>query len=81
MALCSPTGREVVSTGTIEGKIMKNPRGENGFGYDPIFFVPQLDHTLAEISLGQKNQISHRARALEQMSFQMARFLPSGQQG
>jgi XTP/dITP diphosphohydrolase len=49
--------------GTVEGFIAYEPKGDGGFGYDPIFFVPELNHTLAEMTSEQKHRISHRARA------------------
>jgi XTP/dITP diphosphohydrolase len=49
--------------GTVEGFIAYEPKGDNGFGYDPIFFVPEFNHTLAEMASAQKHSISHRARA------------------
>jgi len=49
--------------GTLEGEIALAPRGEHGFGYDPIFFVPELGKTTAELTPEQKNNISHRGRA------------------
>jgi XTP/dITP diphosphohydrolase len=51
--------------GTIEGVIADVPRGKNGFGYDPIFLVPALGKTTAEITAEQKNKISHRGRAAQ----------------
>ena len=53
-----------VFTGTLEGKIALCPKGTNGFGYDPIFLVGDTGKTMAELSTGQKNRISHRARAI-----------------
>lgn len=50
--------------GTVEGKIAREGRGTNGFGYDPIFFVPDFGRTMAELQAGEKVQISHRGRAL-----------------
>jgi XTP/dITP diphosphohydrolase len=50
--------------GRLDGRIIDEPRGDNGFGYDPVFYIPELGRTLAELSLEEKNQISHRARAL-----------------
>jgi XTP/dITP diphosphohydrolase len=54
--------------GTIEGEIAAEPRGENGFGYDPIFFYPPLDRTLAEIPAQQKSTVSHRGKAFAQLA-------------
>jgi XTP/dITP diphosphohydrolase len=51
--------------GTVEGLILQAPRGTGGFGYDPLFYLPELDSTMAEISLEQKLSLSHRGRAIE----------------
>lgn len=67
MALAE-AGKETVTTyGTIEGYIGDHAEGENGFGYDPIFFVDELGTSTANISLEAKNKISHRAKALRAM--------------
>jgi XTP/dITP diphosphohydrolase len=50
--------------GRLDGRILDAARGANGFGYDPVFFIPELGRTLAELTLQEKNHISHRARAL-----------------
>ena len=52
------------STGTVEGTIATAPRGTGGFGYDPVFLVPEFGRTMAELSLEEKGRISHRGRAL-----------------
>lgn len=65
IALAEPSGYTRVVEGTIEGLIAENPRGENGFGYDPIFFVPEFGKTAAEMVPEEKNRISHRGRAAE----------------
>ena len=52
------------STGTVEGEIATVPRGSGGFGYDPVFVVPEYGKTMAELSLAEKERISHRGRAL-----------------
>ena len=57
-------GHEHYFTGRLEGVIIRAPRGERGFGYDPIFFVPDAGKTLAEMAAAEKNLISHRRRAL-----------------
>jgi XTP/dITP diphosphohydrolase len=49
--------------GTLEGRVAGEPRGEGGFGFDPIFWLPERDRTVAELSLAEKNEISHRGRA------------------
>lgn len=63
VALVRPGGIERTFTGELEGRILAEPRGKGGFGYDPVFLVPEEGRTLAELPLAQKNAISHRARA------------------
>jgi XTP/dITP diphosphohydrolase len=65
IALVTPDGSEYVHRGTVAGRILAASRGSGGFGYDPLFYVPSLDATLAEASPEVKNAISHRARALK----------------
>ena len=67
IALARPDGTSVTKRATIEGYIGFEIRGENGFGYDPIFMVPEYDKTTAELSIEEKNKISHRAKALMAM--------------
>ena len=67
IALARPDGTSVTRRATIEGYIGYEIRGENGFGYDPIFMVPEFDKTTAELSIDEKNKISHRAKALRAM--------------
>ena len=68
MTLVNPEGKVLFSsTGRIDGVIAKEPHGENGFGYDPIFFVPDLNKTMAQMSEEEKNTFSHRAKALMPM--------------
>lgn len=62
-----PSGQWLQAQGICEGRIALTPRGDQGFGYDPIFYLPRFRKTMAEISLELKNQISHRARALEKI--------------
>lgn len=64
IAAAFPDGRVVTKRGTIEGIIGYEERGENGFGYDPIFFLPDRGKTTAELSPEEKNEISHRGKAL-----------------
>lgn len=66
-ALTLPDGREFVTEGVCEGIISFEPRGEAGFGYDPVFFVPEANCTMAELPAEEKNRISHRARAAQAM--------------
>lgn len=67
IAAAFPDGEAFTTRGTIEGYIGWEPAGENGFGYDPIFYVPELGKTTGEISEEEKNSISHRGRALQLM--------------
>ena len=59
-----PDGRKIVARGECPGRILHEVHGSNGFGYDPVFFVPEKGKTFAELLPGEKNAISHRARAL-----------------
>lgn len=67
VALAMPGKEPITTKGTIEGVIAYEPKGENGFGYDPIFYIPYLKCTSAELSLEEKNKISHRGKALKEM--------------
>ena len=60
-----PDGRKIVARGECPGQILFAPRGTGGFGYDPVFFLPELNKTYAELAPEEKNAISHRARALQ----------------
>ncbi len=64
LALAHPQKESLVVQGELKGAITGIPRGENGFGYDSLFLLPELDKTLAELSEREKNKISHRANAL-----------------
>jgi XTP/dITP diphosphohydrolase len=63
-AACFPDGRELIGEGVLEGVITEQPRGTEGFGYDPVFEVVGDGRTLAEMPLAEKNEMSHRARAV-----------------
>lgn len=63
VALAHPDGRTWTTEGAVEGHILTAPRGANGFGYDPVFYVPEYAATMAELPETVKNQISHRAIA------------------
>ncbi len=67
IAAVLPNGEELTTRGIIEGRIGYEEAGENGFGYDPIFYVPQFCKTTAQLSPEEKNQVSHRGKALEAM--------------
>jgi XTP/dITP diphosphohydrolase len=63
IALAEPSGKVHFTEGMCEGMIAGEPRGEKGFGYDPIFLLPEYGRTLAELPLPEKNKVSHRGRA------------------
>ncbi|MDD4844936.1 MAG: XTP/dITP diphosphatase [Anaerotignum sp.] len=67
IAAAFPDGRRLLSYDTVEGIIGWEVKGENGFGYDPIFYVPEKDKYMAELSPEEKNAISHRGKALRKM--------------
>lgn len=76
-ALASPNGKVVSVEGRIDGLIAEVPKGSAGFGYDPIFVVPQFGKTFAELGSNIKNKISHRALAFSQVSQLLNHFLPN----
>ncbi|OCA91290.1 non-canonical purine NTP pyrophosphatase [Bacillus sp. FJAT-27225] len=67
LAFSVPGNKTITVEGTCEGMILRERRGTNGFGYDPIFYVPTLGRTMAELSKDEKNAISHRANALKKL--------------
>ena len=70
-----PDGREAVGYGEVAGRIGYEPRGEKGFGYDPLFVLPEHGITMAELSREQKNLISHRGRAAHALAPQIVALL------
>jgi XTP/dITP diphosphohydrolase len=75
VALASPDGRLQITEAECRGRITFSPRGKGGFGYDPIFFVPEFSKTMAELSPDVKNRISHRGRALKIVKRTLPAFL------
>ena len=67
ITLLWPDGRKLTARGSCEGLISFEPRGEDGFGYDPVFYVPSYGCTFAQMGTEQKNKISHRANALNRL--------------
>ena len=65
LALASPGGEVRLARGECRGTLLRGPRGTGGFGYDPVFLVPELGRTMAELTLEEKGRLSHRARALD----------------
>ena len=70
-----PDGRELSARGEIEGEILREAKGEGGFGYDPVFYVPEEGMTTAEMSQERKNEISHRAKSLKIMAEKLEKVL------
>jgi XTP/dITP diphosphohydrolase len=65
VALCWPDGREATTEGVVDGLILDAPRGDGGFGYDPIFYYPPLGATFAEVTAEAKHAVSHRGQAMD----------------
>ena len=65
ITMVTPDGKTIQARGEVHGELLREPRGKNGFGYDPIFYYPPLGKSTAELSSEEKNQISHRANALK----------------
>ena len=75
IAVVLPSGREALCEGTVEGVIAAEPAGTLGFGYDPIFYLPQIDKTMAQLTLDTKNRISHRGQAAKQAAVLLQRMV------
>ncbi len=65
------SGRSLTAAGSCEGLVLEHPRGQGGFGYDPLFLVPALGKTMAEIDLAEKNRLSHRAAAFRSLAMSL----------
>lgn len=74
-AVAFPNGRIITSRGECEGIIIDELKGEGGFGYDPLFYYPQLNKTFAQLSKEEKNKVSHRGRALEKLKEELKKVL------
>ena len=74
---CFPNGDIVTARGECPGTLAYAPKGEDGFGYDPVFFVPSLKKTFAELTGGEKNAVSHRGAALAAFSGNLTKYLAS----
>ncbi len=72
----APDGRSCTADGVCEGIIAAAPSGEGGFGYDPVFYLPEDGCTMAEVEISRKNQLSHRARALAALRPHLPRVFP-----
>jgi XTP/dITP diphosphohydrolase len=76
--VCLPDGRTIEAEGTCEGVIATAPSGDNGFGYDPVFLLPDRGLTMAQLSPDEKNRISHRAVAAMRIKEQLQAFVEAG---
>ena len=83
VALARPDGRLHLAAGECSGEIIPDERGSNGFGYDPIFFIPPLGRCMAELEMWEKNQVSHRSRAIRNAEATLREWLDleSGESG
>ena len=67
LVMATPFGEEYLTEGTVEGRILTQRRGTDGFGYDPVFYLPEFARTMAELTMTEKNTLSHRAQAFRQV--------------
>ncbi len=79
VALVRPDGAVLTREGRCEGRIARECRGQGGFGYDPIFFLPQYEQTMAELAEEEKNRISHRGRALQAIMPDLLSFIAANE--
>ena len=75
LAFVDMNGQNILCNGSCEGSILEKERGNGGFGYDPLFYIEELKKTMAEITVEEKNQISHRGAALRVMAEKLAEYL------
>ncbi|MFZ7945597.1 MULTISPECIES: XTP/dITP diphosphatase [Bacillaceae] len=80
LAIAIPGKETRTVSGSCEGRILEAPRGSNGFGYDPVFYVPEKGVAMAELSSDEKNSISHRANALKKLDVILDSILESAKQ-
>ncbi len=66
IAIASPNGEVITCHGECQGIITFEPKGNGGFGYDPVFYLPELDKTIAELTMKEKNKVSHRGKAAKE---------------
>jgi XTP/dITP diphosphohydrolase len=75
ISIAVPTGAALTYEGRCEGVLTREPAGDNGFGYDPLFFFPELDKTFAQLSMAEKAKVSHRGKALQEITQEMDKIL------
>jgi len=73
LAIAVPRGPALIYEGTCEGMIAETPRGDQGFGYDPLFYYPPFQKTFAQLTREEKNSISHRGKAIEELHGELDR--------
>ena len=76
-----PSGRLISTKARCEGEIAMNPSGDQGFGYDPVFYIPSIKRTMAQLSPEEKNSLSHRGKALKKLRSELPGFLDSLKSG
>ncbi len=75
ISIAVPTGAALTYEGSCEGVLTREPAGDNGFGYDPLFFFPEFNKTFAQLSLAEKAQVSHRGKALKEVTDEMDKII------
>lgn len=75
ISIAVPTGAALTYEGRCEGVLTREPAGNNGFGYDPLFFFPELNKTFAQLSMDEKARVSHRGKALQEITQEMDKIL------
>ncbi len=75
ISIAAPTGAALTYEGRCEGVLTHEPCGENGFGYDPLFFFPEFNKTFAQLSMDEKARVSHRGKALQEVTQEMNKIL------
>jgi len=75
ISIAVPTGAALTYEGECKGVLTKEPIGDNGFGYDPLFFYPELNKTFAQLTIEEKGRVSHRGRALKEIAEEMDKIL------
>jgi XTP/dITP diphosphohydrolase len=75
ISIAVPTGAALTYEGRCEGVLTREPAGDNGFGYDPLFFFPEFNKTFAQLSIAEKGNISHRGKALKDVSREMDKII------
>lgn len=75
ISIAVPTGAALTYEGECKGVITEKPVGDNGFGYDPLFYYPEFDKTFAQMTIAEKGQVSHRGKALQEISREMNKII------